>query len=308
DIIAGNVSDRILYGDDHILARPISGTEESVAKITLDDLKAFYEQNYAPNVSSFHIAGSVDESTVTDALKDLEQKWQQKEVTIPEYAVKPAPESAKMYFANFDNAKQSVIRLQRMAVPRNHPDYFPLTVANYGLGGTSGAKLFEVLREQKGYTYGAYSFVSTSTLPAPFTAYSSVKTNVTPESVQTFKDVIETYKANYDSAELEKARTALIRKEARDYETLNQKLNILERISTYELPKNYIQLEQEELKSYTVADMKSIMDKYINTGEMTYIIVGDAKTQLEGVEKLGIAPVVKVDHDGNPVDEKIEVN
>nr|WP_246206089.1 pitrilysin family protein [Fulvivirga aurantia] len=308
NIIASNVSDKMMYGEGHIFSQPISGTLESVDKITIDDLKAYYANYYAPGISSFHIAGSVDSDKVTNALKGLEEKWAAKEVNFPEYEINNTPANTEMYFANFDNAKQSVVRIERMAVPRNHPDYFPLTVANYGLGGNSGAKLFQVLREEKGYTYGAYSFLSSSTQESPFTMYSSVKTNVTPESVQTFKSVLEEYMTNYDAAELEKAKTALIRQEARDYETLNDKLDILQQISTYDLPEDFVRQNQKALKDYSVEDMKSIMNKYMNPEEMTYIIVGDAKTQLDGVEKLNIAPVVKVDSDGNPIDKKIEAN
>ena len=306
--IASQVSNRIMYGDDHILSQPISGTLESVEKITIDDLKDFYDKNYSPNLSAFHIAGSVNEKDVSDALTGIESKWANKNTSIPEYPVKEASDEDMIYFANFDNAKQSTIRVQRMAIPRNDPDYFPLTIANYGLGGNAGAKLFQVLREDKGYTYGAYSYVPSSTVSAPFTAYSDVKSNVTPESVQAFKDVMQSYKDDYSSEDLEKARNAIIKKEARDYETLNQKLSILQSISTYGLPKDYIRRNQEELKKYTVDDMKTIMDKYIQIDKMSYIVVGDAKTQLEGVEELQIAPVVKVDENVNPVDQKIEVN
>ncbi|MGM0581866.1 MAG: M16 family metallopeptidase [Bacteroidota bacterium] len=304
--IAGSVANKITYGEDHIFAKPLSGTEESVEAITIDDLKAYYEKNFSPSVASLQIAGSVTQAQVKEALSGLNEKWESKEVTFPEYEMRGIDEEGKIYFANFPNAKQSVIRLQRLAVERNHPDYHPLSVANYGLGGNSGGKLFQVLREDKGYTYGAYSNISSSTQKAPFAAYSSVKTNTTPQSVATFKEVIEDYKQNYDSAELEKARTALIRKEAREYETLGQKLNVLQQISSYGLPKDFIKQNQEELKAYTVEDMTKIMNQYMNVDEMNYIIVGDAETQLEGVKELNIKEVIKVDEDGNPVDNKIE--
>lgn len=307
DAIAGSVSDKIIYGDGHIFSKPSGGTIESVEKITIEDLKNYHANYFAPNITGFQVAGSVSQADVEKALAGLSEKWQQKEVEFPTYEVSSVPGQGKIYFANFGDAKQSVIQMKRMAVARSDKDYYPLTVANYGLGGNSGGKLFQVLREEKGYTYGAYSYLPSSNSPAPFTAYSSVKTNVTPQSVQAFKDVIESYKAEYDSAELEKARTALIRKEARDYETLGQKLSILQQISSYNLPKDFISKNQEELKAYTVEDMKAIMDKYMNVDEMSYIIVGDAKTQLEGVEALNLKEVVKVDADGNPVDNKIEV-
>ncbi|HET8859662.1 pitrilysin family protein [Marivirga sp.] len=304
--IASTVANKLTYGEDHIFAKPLGGTEESVQAITMDDLKSFYEKNFSPSITSMQIAGSVTQSQVEKALTGLNEKWPAKEVTFPEYEMKGVDEEGKIYFANFPNAKQSVIRMQRLAVARDHPDYYPLTVANYGLGGNSGGKLFQVLREEKGYTYGAYSGIGSSTQKAPFAAYSSVKTNTTPESVAAFKEVIEEYKQNYDSAELEKARTALIRKEAREYETLGQKLSLLQQIASYGLAKDFIQKNQEELKAYTVEDMKKIMGQYMNVDQMNYFIVGDAETQLEGVKALGIKEVVKVDEDGNPVDNKIE--
>lgn len=306
--IANRISDRLMYGDDHIFSKPIGGTLESVEKITMEDLKGFYERYYAPNITYFMIAGSVSKEQVMGSLKGLEEKWKQKEVTIPEYDVKSTPNDPSIYFANFGEAKQSIINIQRMAVPRSHSDHYKISVANYGLGSNSGGELFQVLREERGYTYGAYSNISSSKYPAPFYAYSSVKTSVTPQSIAAFKEVIEDYKANYDETELEIARTALIRKEALEYETLYDKLSILQQITAYDLPKDFIQQNQATLNSLTVEDMKAIMDEYMNMDEMSYFVVGDAKTQLEGVENLGIARVIKVDEDGNPVNELIEQN
>jgi zinc protease len=304
--IASQVSDKILYGDGHIFSQPIGGSVESVEKITIDDLKAYYENNFAPNISAFHIAGNVSESDVKASLSSMNEKWAKKEVAMPEYTINDVPEDVKVYFANFSNAKQSVIRIQRMAVKRNDPDYFPLTVANYGLGGNSGALLFQELREKRQYTYGAYSNVGSSMEKAPFSMYSSVKTNVTPDAVAAFKEVLMDYMQNYDSAELEKARTALIRQEARAYETLYDKLGILQSISTYNLPNDYIRKNQEELKGYTIDDMKEVMNKYMNPEELSYFVVGDAATQLEGVRNLEIGEVIRVDENGNPVDNVIE--
>jgi zinc protease len=305
--ISQSVSNKIAFGEDHIFGKHLSGTQESVEAITIDDLKNYYEKNFSPSVAAMQVAGSVTQEQVKEALSGLNEKWKAKEVVFPEYEMNGVPEQGKIYFANFPNAKQSVVSMQRMAVERSHPDYYPLTVANYGLGSNSGGKLFQVLREEKGYTYGAYSYLGSSTQKAPFTAYASVKTNTTAPSVATFKEVIEDYKQNYDSADLETARTALIRKEARDYETLSQKLSVLQQISSYDLPKDFIKKNQEKLKAYTVADMQKIMDTYMNVDQMNYIIVGDAETQLEEVKALNLKEVVKVDEDGNPIENKIEV-
>ncbi len=303
--IASTVASKMIYGDDHIFSKPSAGTLESVEKITIEDLKDYYAKSFSPSVANLQIAGSVNETEMNSAFANLSNNWAAKEVNFPTYEMKEVPQTGEIYFANFSEAKQSVIRMERLAVSRTDPDYYPLTVANYGLGGNSGGKLFQVLREEKGYTYGAYSNISSSNEKAPFGAYSSVKTNVTAQSVEAFKEVIENYKTEYSQEELDKARNALIRKEAREYETLGQKLSVLQQIATYGLPKDFIQQNQAELKAYTVEDMKRVMDKYMNVEEMSYIIVGDAKTQLKEVEALNLKKVVKVDEDGNPVDETI---
>ncbi len=304
--IASSVSDKILYGDGHIFSKPLAGTVQSVEKITVDDLKAYYENYFAPNIATFSVAGKVSEGEVEKALSGLNEKWAKKEINMPTYTMNEVPENVKVYFANFANAKQSVVRIQRMAVKRNDPDHFALTVANYGLGGNAGAVLFQELREKRQYTYGAYSNVGSSDEKAPFSMYSSVKTNVTPDAVAAFKEVLMQYMDDYDSADLEKARSAMIRQEAREYETLYDKLGILQSISTYNLPKDYIRQNQEALKAYTVEDMKAVMSKYMNPDELSYFVVGDASTQLEGVKKLEIGELVKVDEDGNSVDNQIE--
>jgi zinc protease len=308
NIIASQVSDKIMYGDGHIFSKPISGTLASVEKITMDDLKAYYESYFAPNITSFNIAGSVSEEDVKAALSGLNEKWAKVAVVMPEYTVSDIPDDVKVYFSNFTNAKQSVVRIGRMAVERNNPDYFPLTFANYGLGGNSGGLLFQELREKRQYTYGAYSGIGSSNEKTMFGMYSSVKTNVTPESLSAFKEVLMDYMANYDSADLDKARNAMIRQEARAYETLGDKLGILQSISTYNLPQDYIRQNQAQMKAYTVADIKKVMDIYMNPNELTYFVTGDAATQLEGVKALNIGEVIKVDENGNPVDNLIEKN
>lgn len=307
--IAGMVMSKVMYGEDNIKAYPSSGMVNTVENITLDDLKTYYSNYFAPGISSFQVAGNVSESQVNNVLKSISARWEAKEVEIPVYETKKQENTPTIYFANYSDAKQSIVNLAKLTVDADHEDYYPLTVVNYNLGGNSGAKLFQVLREEKGYTYGAYSGLSRdSYAPSSFRASSSVRSNVTSESVALFKEIIDEYKESYNDELLETARTSLIRKEARDYETLGQQLSILNTINKYNLPKNYIEINQKQLRDLTSEKGRELIAKHLNVDDMVFIIVGDAKTQLEGIKALGIGEVVLVDSYGNPIEDERKID
>ena len=135
----------MLYGDKHIFSYPTSGTEASVQAITMDDLKAFYEKNFSPSVSRFHIVGNINQEQSLKVLGDLETKWAAKEVVIPTYPLPEARDKASLYFVDIPNAKQSVINIGYLSMARTDPDYFPATVMNYKLGGNNGKrKIFKI--------------------------------------------------------------------------------------------------------------------------------------------------------------------
>ncbi|NND11426.1 MAG: insulinase family protein, partial [Flavobacteriaceae bacterium] len=107
NIVARNVYNKLIYGEDHPFAHPTSGTEESVESITMEDLKAFYDKNYSPSVSRFHIVGNINQKNALKALKDLESKWEAKDVEIPTFEVSNDRDKSSLYFVDIPNAKQS---------------------------------------------------------------------------------------------------------------------------------------------------------------------------------------------------------
>src|SRR5690606_7479869 len=172
--IANQVYNKLLYGENHPFAHPTSGTEESVQAITMQDLKDFYNNNFSPSVSRFHIVGDISQSEALAAIEDLEEKWKAKNVTIPEYEIVTNRDKASLYFVDVPGAKQSVINIGYIALPRTSEEFFPAEVMNYKLGGSFSGNVNLILREEKGYTYGARSGFSGSKIPGTFTASSSV--------------------------------------------------------------------------------------------------------------------------------------
>jgi len=208
------------YGKEHVMSVPSGGTEETVPGITLDDLKTFYTKNISPSVARFHVVGDIDKDRVLAALTGIEDEWTAKEVVMPEITIPENPEKSKIYFVDFPGAKQSVISIGNISVPKADPDSYSLTVANYKLGGNFNSVVNMILREEKGYTYGASTRFSSGKYTGSFSAGSSVRTTATLESVQIFKEEMEKYRDGVSQEDIDFTKNSLLKSNARAFETM----------------------------------------------------------------------------------------
>ncbi len=302
NVIANQVYNKLLYGENHPFAYPTSGTEESVQKITMDDLKTYYNNYFSPSVSRFHVVGDVTKSQALSALKGLEQNWKSKEVNIPEYEVVTNRDKASLFFVDVPGAKQSVINIGYIALPRTSKDFFPAEVMNYKLGGSFSGNVNLILREEKGYTYGARSGFSGSKIPGTFTASSSVRTNTTGESVGIFRDEIAKYREGITPEDLEFTKNALIKSNARRFETQGSLLGMLQEMSAYDLPVDYIEEEEKIIRNMTLEQHRELAQKYLDESKMAYLVVGDAATQFEQFQEMGFDEVKLIDKKGEEVE------
>lgn len=277
----------LVYGNDHIFSVDRRGTTETVETITIDDLKEYYDANFSPSVASFHIAGNIDKDKVMGSLENLETKWQAKEVEFPEYEIPESPQESKIYFVDVPGAKQSVINIGCLGLSRTDDEFYPVTVMNYKLGGSFNGYVNLVLREEKGFTYGARTDFSGSHIPGVFKASASVRSSATQESVAIFKDLMEQYREGITDDDLAFTKDALIKSNAREFETLRALISMLNGISMYDLPADYVIGEEEVVRNMTMEKHKELAQKYIDPGKMYYVIVGDAATQLEPLEEIG---------------------
>jgi zinc protease len=299
--ISGAVFNKLMYGQNNILAQSPIGTVQSVEGINLADLKAYYERFVSPNVSAFHVVGAVTPEKVTAALKGIQSGWNDKRVALPVLEGAKPISKPTIYFVDIPGSKQSVIRLGAPLVAGNHPDYFGASIINDRLGAGTSGRLFLRLREERGYTYGANSAVPRRLNQGFFTAFSSVRSNVTKESVELFREILAGYKDDYAQEDLDITRTAQLRSNALAFETLSDKMNILLSISTFDLPADFIKKEEQQLLSMTLDQAKGIIGKYLDPDKMFYLVVGDAASQAPLLKDLGFADFIMLDRDGNVV-------
>jgi zinc protease len=301
NVVARNVYNKLIYGEAHMFAHPTSGTEASVETITMEDLKEFYNKNFSPSVSRFHIVGKIDKDKILAILSDLESKWESKDVTIPTYEIKAERDKTSLYFVDIPNAKQSVINIGYLGMARTNPDFYAATVMNYKLGGSFSGNVNLILREEKGYTYGARTGFSGSKVKGTFTASSSVRTNTTFESVNIFKDEIEKYKEGISQEDLDFTKNALIKSNARRFETQGSLLGMLQNISNYNLSKDYIAEEEDIIRGMTLEQHKALANKYLDASKMGYLVIGDAATQFDKFKNAGFDEVILLDKDAKEV-------
>lgn len=286
--IAQNEFNKLIYGKDNIRSKNILGTIATVQAMTMDDLKNFYAKNFSPNIARMHFVGAIDQKTATNSLKKLEKNWKKKDVKIPVYETPKAPAKSQIYFYDVPDAKQSVIRFGYPALAQTDKDFYPATVMNYILGGGGFAsQLTQQLREGKGYTYGINSNFSGTKSPGAFTIQSGVRTNVTLESAQLVKEILQNFGKNYNEDDLATTKSFLIKSNARAFETAFAKLGLLENISKYNFKPTYIKDRENIVKAMTIDEIKNLSNKYLNADKMFWLVVGDAKTQLPRLKELG---------------------
>lgn len=290
--LARNAFNHLVYGDEHIFAISSLGTEESVAEITIDDLKAYYNAYFSPSVANFHIAGDISEEYTLNSLQGLTGRWQAKEIVFPEYSYPTQLETSKVYFVDVPGAKQSVINIGCVGLARVDIDFYPATVMNHKLGGSFNGNVNMVLREEKGYTYGARTYFSGYHVPGPFMASASVRSSATLESVQIFKQLMEEYREGIADEDLVFTKNALIKSNAREFETLRSLLYMLQNISMYDMPMDYIKGEEEIVNNMTLEQHRDLALKYIDPNKMYYVVAGDAATQMDLLEDVGFGKPV----------------
>ena len=293
--VARNVFNKLVYGDKHIFSISTLGTMESVDAITIDDLKAYYEKNFSPSITNVAIVGNISQQDSVSMFKSLEEKWAAKDVTFPEFDL-PAPlEKSVVYFVDFPEARQSVINIGNLSMSATDPDYYPAYVMNYKLGGSFNGFVNLILREEKGYTYGARTGFSGYLQPGTFSASSQVQSQATLESVQIFRDLMLKYREGIVPEDLQFTKDALVKSNARNFETLRALLGILNNIATYNHPDDYIKLREEFVKNLTPEAHKELAQKHIDPDRMIYLVVGDAATQMKSLEKLGLGKVTLIE-------------
>jgi zinc protease len=303
--IAALVYDRLIYGDTHPLGRASGGNADSVAALSMDDLK----QAHAAILSApaqVHIAGDIDPEAAETAVAGLVAALTPSATDRSDDTIPAQDYAGRVVFIDVPGAKQSVLRIGALVPDSSHPDFKKIQFTNEKLGGGIAGDLAQVLRIEKGYTYGAGSFIPRNTVERPFTISTSVRSNATGASLATIRDMVRAYPETFDADVVQTTQQKIIKSSALDFESLGAKLGTVSNISRLGLSDRYVEDEQAELVAMTPEDFARIARDYMNEDEFVYVVVGDKETQFAPVQAFaadaGKGGVIELDILGTPTE------
>lgn len=299
--VASTVFDKVLYGDQPY-GHQLSGDEASVKAITRDDLESFYKTNYGPDGATLIVAGDVDAKTMMPKLEKAFGAWKGGSAATAEAPSAQMKAKPGIYLVDKPGAAQSSVSIGQVGVDRANPDYYALQVMNSILGGGGAARLFMNLREDKGYTYGAYSRFTFRRGAGPFSAYAEIQTGSTKEAVVEFMKELNGIRGGIPVTkdELENNKQSLIRRFPGGFEAVGQISAQLANLYIYGLPDAYFNDYIRNINAVSADDITRVANKYLDPSKMAIIIVGDEKVISPKLNELGY-PIYRLDADGKPL-------
>ncbi len=303
--IADQVYGRLLFGDDHIFSVPASGIEETVTKITVDDVKSFYSKYYSPSIAELVVVGDLSKAEVLPKL-DFLKKWEKKDVKLPELpAAKPVGKTV-LYLVDKENAPQSEIRLGYVTNMKYDVtgDYYKSYLMNFPLGGAFNSRINLNLREDKGWTYGAFAYFNSDDEPGPYTMQAGVKAQATDSAVAEFmRELTEYREKGITDEELKFMRSSIGQRDARNYETPGQKANFLRRIVHYDLDKSFVEKQTKIVNTISKEEINALAKKNLQPDKINILVVGDKASNLPKLQQLGYE-IIELDAKGERVNSQ----
>jgi zinc protease len=286
---------RAVYRDHP--AAIVSPTSESLDALTQEALVRWHRDRYAPQNALLAIAGDVRAQELIPRLEKWFAGWQKNDVkrALPSNPV--AATSRKTYLVHRPNSVQTTVALGNIAIDRRNPDYVPMVVMNYILGGGSSGRLFLNLREEKGYTYGVYSDFSARRYPGPWRAGGNMRTEVTAGAlVEFFNEIRRIRDETIPPTELEDGKRAIAARFALSLEQPTTILGLAVSRVQFRLPDDYWDTYPDKIMAVTAEDVQRVARKYLDPDAMQIVVVGDALKIQSALESYG--PVEVYDSSG----------
>ena len=303
--MALRVFPRVVFGEGHAYANPWSGsgTEASARKITRDDLVKFHTTWFKPNHATMVVVGATTMAEIRPKLERLFAGWRPGDVptkNIAEVAPSPKPE---VYLLDRPGAEQTTLIAGNVAPPKANPDEPAIETMSAVLGSDFGSRLNMNLREDKHWSYGAYSFIRDARGPRPFLALAPVQTDKTKEAIlelqKELKGIVRDRPIQPD--ELERAKASLTLTLPGSWETNGAIAGTIGEIVAFGLDDRYFDTYADRVRAQTAASVTDAAARAVRPDQLIWVIVGDRAKIEPAVRELGLGEIHLVDADGNAV-------
>jgi zinc protease len=286
--LADSAYKKLLFGDT-IAGFTETGTLASVSALTLNDVKDFYRSHFKPEGAKVIIVSDLAQQQVAEKISVTFKDWQGKAPKVTATFGLPEFDKNTIYLVNKEDAAQSEIRIGKRGLTKDiQGEYFKTRLMNFTLGGNFNSRINLNLREDKGYSYGAGSTVWGSKYAGGFTTATAVRSDVTDKSLIELTKEINNFSSNgVTMAEHSFMQQAINQKDALKFETPRAKLSFLALILEYNLSKEFIQKQTEIVENISKNEINDLARKHLNTENMVYVVVGNAKELTPKLTALG---------------------
>ena len=303
---AGTMADvayqMVIYGANNSFAYLNMGTEDTVAQLTLDDVRLFYTTHYSPQIGNIIAVSDLGQNELMAKLAVFED-WQGVVAPTPELQPFPETGSTKIYLVDKPGAAQSELRIGKRALTYDATgEYYRSYLMNFALGGAFNSRINLNLREDKGYSYGARSGFSGNKENGTYTARAGVRKDATADSIVQFENEIRAYaESGISEPELSFTRKSIGQRDARAYETPGQKLGFLAQILEYDLDVGFVDEQNQILAAIGKDELDALAKKHLVMEDMIIVVVGDKVVILPELQGLGYE-IIELDANGMPVE------
>jgi zinc protease len=293
------VTQAALFGDKHPYGFSDLGTEAAIKAVTREDLQSQWKKIFAPNNAALIVSGNISGDEVKALAEKYFGAWKAGEIT-PSKISPPATTAARLVLVDKPGAPQTAIRVATLGPSRTTPDYEKIQVMNSALGGAFTSRINNNLREEKGYTYGAYSGMQFMRQLGTFAVRSSVRTDVTlPALQEIFKEINGMSTNPPDAAETARAVGSQMLTLPGQFDTAAATAGAFGSLFLHDLPHDYYSSIPQRFNSVNQADMVAMVKKYVVPEKLIVVAVGDRKIIEPELLKLNLGKIEIRDADGN---------
>ncbi len=289
---------RAVYGDHP--AAVVTTTPEVLDALTPEALAKWHAEKFCPQNTILGIAGDVKPAEIIAKLNKWLGGWQKTDYK-PELPPNPvAASTRKIYLVDRPGSVQTTVLLGNIAIDRRDPDYMALALMNKVIGGGTTGRFFMNLREEHGYTYGAYSGMSAGTFPGPWMGNGDVRTDVTEGALtEFFKEIKRIGTEPVPATELDEAKRSMVASFALSLESPSSLLSYAVQSEIYGFPEDYWDTYPAKLMAVSAKEVQRVGAKYLNPDAIQVVTVGDGSKIKSILEKYG--PVETYNLEGKPV-------
>ena len=293
DYLADQIFDRVILGKSNSYSSPVSGYEETVESISVDEVKLHYARFFSPSNSSLIIVGDLDQDELVSLLNKYFSNWQdvKNNSTISLSSAEP---SNKIYLHHKSDSVQTEIRVGHITSKRNQKDFFQRYLLNTVLGGQFTSRINLNLRERNGYTYGATSRFQYFKDTAFFEASTSVGIENTVNALKEILFELDNIHNGVSEKELGFAKSSITKKFPLNFETYRQIASGVAGKILYNLPDNYFDTYIHNINSVSKDDVDKAAREFIMKDKFSIVLVGDKNLLMQ---KLGELPIEIVEVD-----------